>query len=334
MPRGGVWRAGRGRASLGVVWLLAVALFAGCKGESTDNGDDDGGKVASGTPVAATAFGKNFASAYCSGLGPCCASEGYAYAESICIQTAQAYIDAAVAERARLPGIVFNESAAGACVELYRAAAKACNDSTLLDGSDNPCRNVFQGTIPTGGHCSEDGECAEVPGSAYVSCESGVCALSPDDYYASDVHAKLGDACSLTCSVDDYGSSCSANVATISTHDACWKEDGLFCNSSGSCEAIPAVGQACPAYTCGKDAHCDASTRLCATGIATGPCPSYDECLSTSYCDSDTQMCIPRKANGATCNYREECQSGSCEGDVCRKWSIANASTCAGVLDD
>lgn len=320
------------------VLLLAAFAALGCKAESTRGDDDDNGdgKVVTGTPVAAASFGQKFADAYCGGIGSCCTREGYAFTEATCVQNAKAYLDAAVSELTRYPGIAFNESAAGDCIALYRAAAQACTDRAFLNGDDKACSHIFQGTVPLGGHCSESAECADVPDAPYVDCDAGVCTRpTGDDFTASDVHAGLGDKCGLSCEhVGSSGQSCSSSQQSLATHDACWAEDGLFCGQTGLCQALPAVGAPCPDYVCAKDAYCDLTTKVCTQGTATGPCPYYEECLSTSYCDSDTKTCIPIKADGAACNYGDECQSDNCEGDVCRPWSIANAATCAGILDD
>jgi len=323
---------GRGRCSQVLAWLFGAALLAGC-GESKGDDDDDG-NPSHGTPVQETAFGKNFASAMCRGIGPCCAREGYAYTEATCLQTAQAYIDALVAAQTSHAGVAFNESAAGGCVELYREATQACTDRSILRRADNPCSKIFQGTVPEGGHCGEDTECADVYGDDYPTCEAGVCTRAVDTFTASEVHAKLGEPCGLSCYVDEYGSGCSSSLANLPTHDACWREDGLVCNDNGVCEAIPAVGAPCPDYVCNVGAYCNQTTRVCTVSLPTGPCLNYDDCASTSYCDTTVGMCIALKANGVTCNTDRECQSGQCEGDVCHEWTIATPSLCAGLLDD
>lgn len=337
MPYGGKGRA-RGRFARAGLGLLTALALLGCKGESTHGDDDDDNgdgntHVASGTPVAAQGFGQKFADAYCGAIGPCCAREKYAFTESTCVEAAKALLDAAVAEYTSYPGVVFDEAAAGDCIELYRAAATACTDHTLLDG-DNACQEIFRGTVPEGGHCSENVECAEIAGASYVECDAGVCTRpSVENTTPSDVHAKLGQPCNMSCEKELNGWSCSGGPASPTTNQACWKEDGLICTGAGVCVALPEIGAACPDYECRTDAYCNPNTRVCTAAVASGPCPSYDGCVSTSYCDSDTQMCIPLKANGGVCNSSTECQSGNCDGDVCREWSVASTESCAGRLD-
>ncbi|HEX5099752.1 MAG TPA: hypothetical protein VFV94_09650, partial [Polyangiaceae bacterium] len=193
------------------------------------------------------------------------------------------------------------------------------------------CRNIFKGTIAVGGHCTKDGECIQSD-DAYVECDAGVCTSMPNGFVVlGNVHAKLGEACGASCSRDGNGPGC-LYVGTPASNKGCWEEDGLFCNAAGVCAPVPKLGEACPNQACATDTYC--SGGVCVASIASGPCPSYDGCLHTSYCDSDTQLCVPLKANGAACNYDSECVSENCEGDVCRQWSVANASTCAGLLDD
>lgn len=341
MTYGGVWRSVRVRRAWGAVLLTLGIVGPGCKGQSTESDDDSGGKggtsgtsgVPSGTPVSSNGFAQKFAASFCDAIGPCCMRAGFAYTASSCTQAAQAYLEAAVADALSDPGVSFNESAAGDCIAAYGAAARACTDPTVLEGENNPCRNVFKGTVPVGGHCSKDGACVQSDG-AYVECDAGVCTSMPDDFLSvGDVHAKLGEACGASCAHDGGSTSCSY-VGTPASNKGCWEEDGLQCTTQGVCAPVPKLGEACPDYNCATDAHCDVGTNRCIASTATGPCPSYTECLHTSYCDSDTQVCIPLKANGAACNYDSECTSANCEGDVCREWSVARASTCAGLLDD
>jgi hypothetical protein len=327
-----VWR------TWGAVLLTLGIVAPGCKGESTQSDDDSGGKggtggVPSGTPVSSNGFAQKFATAFCDAIGPCCMRGGFAYTASSCTQAAEAYLDAAVSESLRYPGVSFNESAAGDCIAAYSAAARACTEPAVLDGYSSPCHNIFKGTIAVGGHCSKDGECIQSD-DAYVECDAGVCTNMPDEFISvGDVHGKLGDTCGASCAHDGGSTSCSY-VGTPASNKGCWEEDGVYCTSQSVCATVPKLGEACPDFSCAADTHCDPATKRCVASSATGPCPSYTECLHTSYCDSDTQMCIPQKANGTACNYDSECLSANCEGDVCREWSIARASTCAGLLDD
>ncbi|HWP07697.1 MAG TPA: hypothetical protein VNN72_18225 [Polyangiaceae bacterium] len=338
MTYGGVWWSPRVTLAWGTVFLSIGVAVAGCKGQSTasDDDDDSGGKsgttsVPSGTPVASNGFAQKFASSFCEAIGPCCMRGGFAYTQSTCTGAAQAYLEALVSEALRYPGVSYNEAAAGDCIAAYAAAARACTDPTLLEGDNNPCGNIFKGTIPVGGHCSQDRECIQSE-DAYVQCDAGVCTSDPDGFVSvGDVHAHLGEACGASCARDGSSTSCSY-MGTSANNKGCWEEDGLYCSDAGVCASVPKLGEACPDYACATDSYCGGS--VCVASIASGPCPSYIECLHTSYCDSDTQMCIPLKANGAACNYDSECSSANCEGDVCREWSVARSDSCAGIFDD
>jgi hypothetical protein len=330
------WRA----RTLGL-WcaVLSAYAFAGCKGESTTSGGPGNGSGASATtatpsaPVAAADFSQTFALDFCK-IGPCCQNAGFSFGPKSCEDTVKTIMDAAIQARLSEPGVVFDATAAGACADAYRALVVACNDQSLEDAANTACQNVFRGTVPEGGACMNDDACAPVPGVEYMECDNGICTRG--DVGVTDIRAALGEPCSETCETDNSGGSgCqtsgSANPSQ-SAAGACFKNDGLYCNDAFVCAALPKLGERCPEYLCEADTYCNGS--ICVAGIATGPCPDYDECLHTSYCDDTTQMCTPLKANGTTCNYDGECSSGTCVNDVCSQFSIASPQSCAGLIGE
>ncbi len=333
--RGSAWRA------LNVALLiLAAASLAGCKGKSENDAGDDGGGGSGGSggsgghtttaiPVAAASFGQSFATAFCA-IGPCCQREGYAFTQSSCETAVKAYVDAVVSAELQAEGVVFDEAAAGGCVEAYGAATKACTNQQLGDALDDACEHVFRGTVPEGGACTANDACADVPGASYVECDTGVCKPQSDFLASPTVHAKLGEACAYTCA--ESGCSAGSGTTTPQSTAGCWQNDGLYCTRALVCAPLPKVGEACPEYVCAADSYCSGS--ICMAGVSTGPCPNYNECVHTSYCDDATRSCIPVKANGAACNQSNECLSDNCQEKVCREWSVASAASCAGLLDD
>jgi hypothetical protein len=314
-------RAGTGA---GVLFILAaVTALASCDGESDPSPSG---------PVAAGEFARQFADAWCSGLGPCCDSSGYAFELAQCRQSIAATVDAFVRAQAENPRLSFDEEAARACVDAQRTRFASCGDRAAFDAGDEPCEGLYRGTVALGGSCAESEECAPVTDSG-VQCDAGVCAAYDDPYgdgYPPSVAA--GQPCDASCNIDAFGSSCDYTTNTAAT-GGCYMNEGLACSyTSNVCFPLPSVGEPCVEGKCVVDSYC--SARTCVPAIATGPCPSFVECLRTSYCDFDTTTCIPRKADGTACNDYEECLSYNCEGDVCRKWSAASPALCAGLLDD
>jgi hypothetical protein len=328
--------------------LSAGAVF-GCGGSSSSSssgggpsgggssgGGPSGGPSGGGSsgPVQSQNFGSVYASTFCSSIAGCCTTAGYPADTTSCNSTLRPTIEALTKVYVSNPKIMYDAAAAGACVEAYRIALTACTDEALSKQLNAACDGVFRGTVAPGGACSSTQECAPSPAGS-VTCDTGVCGLS-DGSISSDVHAKAGEACNATCSGDTNSYGCSGSTTmTIPGAGNCWVEDGLYCGSSSACEVAPKIGQPCGSYTyCEAAAHCDNGS--CVADSASGPCSSSDACLAPSYCDlsSPTGSCVPRKVNGAACNSSDECSGGECEQDHCRKWTVANAASCAGLLDN
>jgi len=315
---------------LGLSWLLACAALA-CNGESTTKGGSDGNEPGAGTPTAAESFGSAFAAAYCQ-IGPCCQKEGYAFVPASCEATMKAYIDSAVNEQLAHAGVAYDAAAAATCIEAYRRVVTACTEPSLNDALNRACEGVFYGTVPEGGACTADDACADIPGASYVQCNEGVC-TAERDLVDPTQHAKLGEACYGDC---ETGNGCSSGGRSVSimptSQAACYKDEGLYCTSQYVCAALPQIGEKCPDYACARNSYCNGD--VCVASTASGPCPDLDECLEGSSCDYTTRMCIPLKANGSPCNYDAECASDKCDSELCRDWSVASTSTCAGLLND
>jgi hypothetical protein len=246
----------------------------------------------------------------------------------------QAFISATMSQYANNPNVVYDEAAAGTCIDAYRTVLSACTNRDLSKQLNTACDNIFRGTVPLGGSCGTTTECAK-PATGGVSCTTAVCTVTPSySSPTSEPHAVAGQACTETCSATGAsGSICGGYSAPDGGAAAyCWTNDGLACSSAKICEAAPGVGQTCIDMSyCATDAYC--LNGKCVASQATGPCPSGRECLSTSYCDYTTKQCTPLKQNGEACNQGSECLAGQCEQDHCRNWSVATLSSCAGLLD-
>jgi hypothetical protein len=304
-------------------FTVLVAVSCGGSSEST--------KIT--PPVPKKDFSTNFANAYCEGIKGCCTASGITADTTNCKTLLTSQMNAAL-ERFEGKKITFTEAAAGDCIDAYRSALASCTDRDARKNINTICKAVFVGTVPLGGDCSISNECQQ-DGAQDTYCDAGVCTLETLDTI-DNVHAKLGEDCSGTCSSDTNGSGCSSFVSdpnsTVSA--MCWVNDGLICSANGKCVAVPTLGESCSGSDyCATGAYC--SNSVCVAQIATGSCSySSKACVSSSYCDYDTNQCTPKKSDGSTCNSDEECVGGDCLDDHCRVWSMATASSCAGMLDD
>jgi hypothetical protein len=332
------------------VFVLAAYGATSCGGQSSEDhaptggtggsgagvNDASGGSGGSGTsagPIAVTDYPEAFSKAYCA-IGPCCQHEGYSFNQASCESALKSLLEASVSSNLNEPGVEFDETAAGACVEFARKFVTACTDPTLLAG-DNPCDALYYGTVPAGGTCTVDTACAPISGVAAVACNSGVC--GPSDFLSdNEARGKAGDPCNSTCEETLTTGSCSG-AATSSTPaqsaTACYTNDGLYCTPQYVCAPQPKLGEACDDTSddiCAQDTYCSGS--VCVAATATGPCQSSSMCLHTSYCDNDTGQCVPLKANGKACTSDLECSSENCDVNVCHEWSAATAMGCSGQL--
>ncbi|HEX3776257.1 MAG TPA: hypothetical protein VHV51_17415, partial [Polyangiaceae bacterium] len=124
---------------------------------------------------------------------------------------------------------------------------------------------------------------------------------------------KHNDACVGSCDVNDCSSSGSPTSGPApNTQVGCYRADGLFCDSSSTCQPLADAGQ---------------------------PCAFEETCKLGLYCNDG--LCAPAQADGASCASNDECAGGACifsgagtvgsEG-ICGKDTLASASTCGGEL--
>lgn len=318
-----------GARAAALLVLLAVCALVGCSDGSSKT---NSGSTTMATRVAAEDFSAAFASAYCQ-IGPCCQKESYAFSQTACEASITAFIDAGLNAKLADPGVSFDETAASACVESYRKLVTACTDESLEQAADSACQAVYHGTVPEGGACLVDEACSPIRGAEYANCDHGLCKRGADSIDA--FHAGLGQPCRETCAEDSYGYGCSTAGGLSDPPEvaaSCYKSDGLYCTRAYVCAPLPKIGEACPESVCDVDSYCNGS--VCVASGTTGPCPTYEACLSTSYCDDETLMCIPLKDDGSSCNGNSECASDHCNGGICQEWSIASQSGCAGSIGD
>jgi len=218
-------------------------------------------------------------------------------------------------------GAKYDAASGNACLsEVHALGAGKCESSSTNTPS---CRKVFStsssGSKKPGEACDNDDDCA-ASDQGEVECVS---------HY---VNGSTLQQCQVRITGQKGSSPCVGTVdgnvtfysgssdAVPSTGYLCHVSDGLTCNgTSGECEALGAVGEACTSssYACVEDAYCSTESK-CAPRIAAGsPCQGSNSCAVGAYCKSDTQTCTAQAATGAACDKNEECVSKSCVNQKC-----------------
>jgi len=280
--------------------LAAVLAFSGlallaCSGSTT------GGTTSAG-PVPREQFASQFAHAICDNIGGCCQQSGVPHDPAACVQVLEPLY-------AQLFGSYksqYDAAKGGECVAYAANLAKSCTPNP----PPGPCDDVSVGTVPNGGQCQYSADCIRPP-NGDVSCNDGVCEQEP--------RGKLGDGCSGTCT--EYGNSTSCSGGSGGTSGSgpavCYTNDGLQCGSSGTCEALAALGAACQYGGCVAEAYCDWSAQKCVPRVTIGgSCTDTEDCVDGAFCDS-TSKCAALLANGAACSSDSDCLSDACVADKC-----------------
>jgi hypothetical protein len=270
-------------------------------------------------------FPTTFANDVCGSIGSCCLQAGLD--SSSCKPTLQALLTTWVTKHGSDPKIVFDPDAAARCIQLTRAGFLACTDRSLAKQSDSACNQMFHGTVPLGGGCTNSGQCIP-PSGGTATCDSATCTVGPPPSTIDTRHRTAGEPCNGTC----RPSNCSWSGGGVG--QLCWTDDGLYCSDYlGVCVDAPEIGESCDLY-CNKGAHCTAG--VCAPNLATGTCEYNDDCITGAYCDrpdtSGSGQCALLREIGAACSNAKQCASGQCLGGSCRPWSMASDAVCSGVV--
>ena len=320
-------------------------LGAGCSPSNS-------GGAADATPVSLDQFPARFASVICNTVGPCCKAASVAYDSVTCKSAATSFFQGFVSMN-NGPGKAYDAVAAGGCLSAVQTALESCinfDDST----TGVACAHIFVGSVPLGGACQQDTDCADQGGCSFDAsvpggASTGVCVAA----LGEQAHAKAGAACNGECTqLKDGGVECSSfgiagggpaggapPPAGLPAAGTCYTADGLFCSmATYVCTPFAKIGEACEEHGCVSGAFCNLGK--CTAQIASGPCAgSSDACSSTSYCDSASQQCMPRLADGSPCLISEECSSDQCSDTadpnkrVCGAPTAATPALCAGKLD-
>ncbi len=211
-------------------------------------------------------------------------------------------------------------SQAQACIDGIDALN--CQSPIVPDFTAAPgCSGLVTGTIPSGGTCIANAECAgsamtcfQTTAQSSTGC-AGTC-IAAGTMCISDTDCTGGRVCS-------NGSCATPNPAAGANGQACGQNEscqqGLTCLASGSsmtCGAPPTAGQPCdvtdgcapglwcdltlPTPTCtapaGRGEHCLLGDYSCQTGMTCVPSP-----------DLQSETCLPPAAPGEACTTLFQC---------------------------
>lgn len=230
--------------------------------------------------------------------------------------------------------VTYDEAGARMCVEAIRA--RNCDDLQATRKKEaDACARMFVGTVPEGGACLYNAECAG-GGSCNTSmcmgggaCCLGVCEKKP-------AAVALGGDCTTNPCVETAYCDMSAMPFTCKAR----KDNGEACDAQGQCKegqrcdvagSLPTCyllsdrGKACnPALEAGGciryDDYCHPDQRKCVALPGDGQaCTTKDECMRYAYCD-DTKTCRKRPVKGEACSDTIKCLGTlSCNNMICEE---------------
>jgi hypothetical protein len=207
--------------------------------------------------------------------------------------------------------VVYDAQAAGACVDVFKnvASCKQTEMGDIQSRIDATCGKVFIGSLPAGGGCFFDEECADggICGSQTCSsdgCCAGTCLARPTPI-------PVGGDCSnpLLNQECAAGTVCAANAA-----------------GGGTCKAPLPAGARCGPYDrCALPYHCGGTVDpVTNEGTCTAPPARGQSCDMSGDCDDGRDYCDPnyvctsRIALGGACSTPEACVDyATCDGTMC-----------------
>jgi hypothetical protein len=295
---------------------------------SGDDAADAGGGSTCGSDAGTTApiprnvLAATFAEGLCSAMPGCCAQESWAYDPVACRAYLTAFYNMA-AQSMESAGAVYDPIAGRDCLNRIVSEACTCDSSKITDdlATTFVCNAAFGGTVPPGGACQADSECATQAGmgaicaggtstvladaGGAVVCVGGMCkTVPPDDPSISQIKAgAVGDPCAATCLGGNGVVLCQPiqiGVNPSLCHDnpaACFPADGVYCDpTSKMCAPLPStVGANCEVDLPSPNPF-DGGVIISATGTA---CSHGLYCqLSTSSDGGVTFACAATNATG------------------------------------
>ncbi|HVY30107.1 MAG TPA: hypothetical protein VHB79_26300 [Polyangiaceae bacterium] len=285
-----------------LTWLGASVVLSCVLGAcGKTSGGSSGSEHEDFSDVTRQTIAPRAAQIICESFGTCCENAMHSFDVPGCTTSLGKELETELGDE-QSPKSVFDPAAAARCLTDLRDNAR-CGQPEHSD----TCEHIFAGTVAPGGVCTDSNDCkAPEGGDAYcehglqgdVSSEQGVCTVQQPPE-----RAKLGDACSLTCS-DTFCEESPAPAAggpAPTSNAACYRADGLFCDADYKCRGLLPLGTVCEAS---------------------------DECMGDSFCDPQQSVCSERKPNGASCESDSQCVGRDCAYGVCRELT-PSADLCA-----
>lgn len=204
---------------------------------------------------------------------------------------------------ADLDGIGFDGQAAWECLNAAQNANCSHADWVPL------CARVSVPELEAGESCTIDPQCVgnrdDEAHCARVDDTPGTCVAAP-----RTLEVALGEPCWATKNPQGF----MTGTENPQGDDVCALEDGLFCDSNGTCAPAGAVGDACrDPFECALLTHCSAE-YTCAPNLNLGAScdhPYTTACGFGNYCD-DEGTCAEVKPRGTACSDDRECSSYDC----------------------
>jgi hypothetical protein len=328
--------------------LLGVVLASSCGAKVTgagtgvppDAGADSAFPVwfdASDAP--ATPAIDRMVRANCTGYRGCCASNGFAFNQTMCEMIARL----SVTMYDKCPHGTYDPVADAECAEAMEPLYAVCQ-TRRPDGGPfiAACHRVCTGALPLGARCDTDSECAPSTAGS-VAClppsttSEAVCMIAR--------RGMLGDPCGWTCADSSAFPSCTLggppeppseslpDGGGVDLGTRCFSNDGLYCPEvlSPTCQPVAAAfGEPCPERRCPPEQMC-LPTGKCVPKVSVGGrCNGDPMCVDGAYCAPGAAgpVCIAKQVAGTACPGVEQCL-GYCDPTtkVCKGSSAADVPT-------
>lgn len=206
--------------------------------------------------------------------------------------------------------IIYDSGAAAACVEFI--SEQSC-EFTGFNNDEDPCDDMFTGTVPVGGACNFDLECAD----------GGDCEIT-DPNCDPDVTCCTGTCGAAAPPPVAVGGSCESSDDCLDSY--CKFPDMQA--QTGTCTAfVTNEGGACDSFTaCADPLYCDLDfstfTGVCARAASSNQACDPDALIPCAdlrdYCDTGTSTCTRAAGVGSACSETVPCVGfASCIGGTC-----------------
>jgi hypothetical protein len=301
---------------------LIVAFIFNCSGGQSTTGT--GGVFAGDVEQ----FCSQSASLVCGKYASCCSEVGLTTDAATCQQKGvDKCLKAAAANQNN--GFVFNPQGASACVASFDKFYNGCRNVTPPLEVGDVCNTIWVGSVPVGGACTLNKQCAPVLGHI-VDCpsdgatkhtctvrqeahEGEVCNVAglPAGPYLGCIKGlyckQSGDMPGVCTAPGGPGTDCSVN-ATFGC------QVGVFCDpTTHLCTAPRDIGQACVDlidFSCNDSSFC--FHEVCnKTNVLGEHCilGAGRACTTGLLCDFETTTCIAPRAIGEACARSDQCAS-------------------------